>query len=186
MADTSTPAIHTQNISGVIAPEFPDGGTLGPAATGTASISQINSVCYSGGRDVPVTASTLVLTQAAYENVSVVLNRAAGQAVTLPAATGTGAQYNLYIGTTITSNTTTIQTATTGSGDVMQGLAVGVASALVGFATASTTNTITFNGTTQGGLAGTVIFLQDIAAGIWNVEIKSVGSGTGATPFSHV
>jgi len=186
MTDTSTPAIHVQNITTNLTGNAPDGGFLGFNDNTTASIAQINAVCYSAGRVPSVTAATLAVTAAANGELYTVLNRAAGTAVTLPAATGSGRIYRFIIGTTITSNTTVIQTATTGSGDVMDGIAVGVASALVGFETASNTNTITFNGTTTGGIVGTRVELIDYASGHWGVQVRSNGSGTGATPFSHV
>lgn len=183
MTDTSTPAVHIQNITTNLTGNAPDGGFLGFNDTTTASIAQINAVCYSAGRVPSVTASTLAVTAASNGELYTVLNRAAGIAVTLPAATGSGRIYRFIIGTTISSNTTVISAVGT---DAIDGIAVGVASALVGFETASNTNTITFNGTTTGGIVGTRVDLIDYASGHWQVTVRSNGSGTGATPFSHV
>ena len=52
------------------------------------------------------TAATLALTQADNSGEIVTMNRAAGQAVTLPAAVGSGGNSRLFVGTTITSNST--------------------------------------------------------------------------------
>ena len=138
-----------------------------------------------GAAPANVTAATLTVTQAAYAGSVVTLNRAAGQAVTLPAATGTGSQYRFFIGTTITSNSTTIKVAN--STDVMAGVALVAndtdASASL-FETAADSDTITFNGTTTGGVLGAMVELVDVAAGVWWVRVTGAATGSEATPFS--
>ncbi len=133
---------------------------------------------------VSVTAATLTVDAATYAGQNTVLNRAAGITVTLPAATGTGYSYTFMVGTTVTSNSTIIKVAN--SSDIMGGVATmgssGGTSASVG--TASTSDTITFNGTTTGGIAGTKVELTDIATNLWQVSVHGVCSGTAATPFS--
>jgi hypothetical protein len=52
------------------------------------------------------------------------------------------------------------------------------------FPTASTSDTITFNATTQGGLEGSYVEVEDVASGIFRVNVLSVGSGTAVTVFS--
>jgi len=116
---------------------------------------------------------------------TIVLNRAAGQAITLPAAIGLGSIYRFFVQTTITSNSTTIKVAN--STDVMQGTAVVLQDAgdtMVGFETAADSDTITFNGTTTGGVRGAQIELIDVATGIWAVSVRGAATGTEATPFS--
>ena len=110
------------------------------------------------------------------------LNRAAGITVTLPAATGSQAVLRFVVGTSVTSNNNIIQVAN--ATDVMAGTA-GV-SGLTGavFSTLPASDTITMNGSTTGGLAGSFIELIDVAAGDWVVRAALVGSGTPATPFS--
>ncbi len=71
---------------------------------------------------VSATAATLTVTAASHAGRTVLLDRAAGQAVTLPAATGSGNAYNFFVVTTITSNSTTIKVAD--ATDVMAGVAV--------------------------------------------------------------
>lgn len=147
------------------------------AATGA----EINRTCDLTGRIVNDTGATLTVTEAAHEGRTITLNRAAGQAVTLPAATGSGARYRFYVGTTITSNTTTIKVV---GDDTMSGMASGAGAAAGTFLTAADTDTITFNGTTTGGILGTFVDLQDVAADKWAVEVRMNASSTIATPFS--
>lgn len=109
---------------------------------------------------------------------TVVLNAAAGLTITLPEATGSFAKYRLAIGTTVTSNSYIVQV--TGD-DVMAGMAHMTDA---DFNTAATSDTITMNGTTKGGIAGGVIELEDIAADTWSVSARLPASGTVATPFS--
>lgn len=131
-----------------------------------------------------VTAATLAVTAAAYSGRTIVLDRAAGITVTLPAATGSGARFRFFNKTTVTSNNHVIQV--TGD-DVMQGfarIAQDAADTAVVFETAADTDTITMNGSTKGGIRGDVIELEDVAADLWSVRCELSGTGTEATPFS--
>ena len=113
------------------------------------------------------------------------LNAAAGLTVTLPAATGTGNHFRFFIGTTVTSNSIVIQVAS--STDTMAGLAVvaqDAADTLVGWETAADTDTITFNGTTTGGILGDMVELIDVESAVWYVKILGSATGVEATPFS--
>ena len=113
------------------------------------------------------------------------VNAAAGLTLTLPAASGSGVKYMVYIGTTVTSNNVIIQVAN--ASDVMAGLVVSAADAgdtLNGWETASTSDTITLNGTTKGGVKGDHYELIDCAANLWAVTGWSSSTGTEATPFS--
>jgi hypothetical protein len=59
------------------------------------------------------------------------------------------------------------------------------ADTVVGWETAATSDTITLNGTTTGGVSiGDWIELVDIAADQWTVTGITTSSGTEATPFS--
>ena len=115
----------------------------------------------------------------------ITVNAAAGLTLTLPAATGTGDEYSIIVGTTVTSNNVIVQVAN--ATDIMAGNAVigqDAADTTVQFETASTSDTITMNGTTKGGIKGDRITLQDVSAGLWNVEIIGAATGTEVTPFS--
>jgi hypothetical protein len=152
--------------------------------TTTFSGPVVSNAGFITGTDVvapSVTASTLAVTSD-YNGEIIPLNRAAGIAVTLPAATGSQAVYSFFVGTTITSNSTTIKVAN--STDVMNGIAnVGGTTGVV-YSTLPASDTITLNGSTTGGVAGSIIRVTDIASGIWNVTANLIGSGTPATPFS--
>lgn len=135
---------------------------------------------------VNCTASTLTVTAALHAGRTVTLNRAAGIAVTLPAATGTGNVYRFIVGTTFTSSGTI---AVVGD-DIMVGHAIlsqDAADTVVHFSTAADSDTITFytaaNNTT-GGIKGAIVTLIDMAADTWHVVYISDAGGTEATPFS--
>jgi hypothetical protein len=133
---------------------------------------------------VTVTDATLSLTAGGHAGQTVVSDLAATQTFTLPAATGSGNKYEVFVKTTKTGDLV-IQVAS--ASDVMSGTAILFADAgdtVVGFATAATSDTITLDGTTTGGIAGAIVKLQDIASGVWRVEVVSDASGTEATPFS--
>lgn len=120
-----------------------------------------------------------------YSGKTGVFDIAAGVAVTLPRATGSGAIYKFFVKTTVTSVGDKIQVANTD--DVMQGGAyVGQdgGDTIVMFETGSTSDTVTLNGTTTGGIVGDTIEIQDIAAGMFSVKAFLSATGTEATPFS--
>lgn len=131
---------------------------------------------------VPLTATTTI--DSTYAGKIIGLNAAAGLTVTLPAATGSGYQYYFAVLTTVTSNNYIIKVAN--ASDIMGGVATmgssGGTSASVG--TAATSDTITLNGTTTGGIKGTWIELTDIGANLYRVSVHGVASGVAATPFS--
>lgn len=112
------------------------------------------------------------------------LNAAAGQAITLPPATGSGRKYTFNVETTISSNTSTIKVAN--SSDTMAGVAKMGSSGGTSniFGTAATSDTITMNGTTQGGIAGTRVIIEDFAVNKYVVDYNGVCSGISVTPFS--
>ena len=134
---------------------------------------------------VSVTGATLTCTKDVHAGRTTVISAVAGCAVTLPAATGTGSVYRFVIGSTITSNSTTIKVANTT--DVMTGRAFVVSdntAAVLGFATAAASDTITLNGTTLGGIVGDHIEIIDAITGTFAVRVFTAATGTEATPFS--
>ena len=134
---------------------------------------------------VPVTASTLTISPALHAGAICNLSRAAGIAITLPNATATGNVYTFFVGTTVTSNTTTITRGTTldvFSGVVLQCKA---AAALTPIPTASNSNTITLDGSTKGGILGDWIQLADVATNQWTLVMIISSTGTVATPLSN-
>jgi hypothetical protein len=107
---------------------------------------------------------------------------ATGATITLPASSGSGATFRFLVTTSVTSNSYKIQVAN--ATDVMVGSIAVSGTTTATFGAASTSDTITMNGTTQGGLLGTYIELTDYASGFWRVSGTSVGSGSVITPFS--
>ncbi|KKN58464.1 hypothetical protein LCGC14_0551960 [marine sediment metagenome] len=116
------------------------------------------------------------------------LSLLAGYTATLPAAIGSGVIYRIHVGIVRTSNSYIIQVIN--SSDNMEGSVTIVDSDTndncEGFVTTSnTSDTITMNATTTGGLTiGDWIELVDIAANVWHVRGQLSGSGDLATPFS--
>jgi len=136
-------------------------------------------------RVVDVTTSTLTITPTDHDDKLITLNRAAGIAITLPAATGSGARYEFFVGTTVTSNNIVISVAD--GTDTFKGNVFAAADGgdtVVGFETASDSDTITLNGTTKGGVIGDRIILVDVAANLWSVVGIFSATGSEATPFS--
>lgn len=115
----------------------------------------------------------------------ITVNAAAGLTLTLPAATGTGYEFDVMIATTVTSNNVIIQVAN--ATDVMSGVcqfAQDGGDTSVMFETAADSDTITMNGSTKGGIKGDRIHLVDVSAGLWAVKVTGSATGTEATPFS--
>lgn len=132
---------------------------------------------------IAVTASATL--NRSFAGTPIVINAAAGLTLTLPAAAGTGDMYEFIVGTTVTSNSVVIRVAN--ASDVMTGLALQAAdpgSTSNAWETAADSDTITFNGTTTGGIRGDRVVLKDIAANTWAVEVVGAATGTEATPFS--
>ncbi len=152
----------------------------------TATAAEINNACDTSARLVNCTAATLTLSDAVHGGSHIVtLNRAAGIAVTLPASAGTGTRFRLFIGTTVTSNTTTIKVAN--ASDTMIGfmeIYQDSGDTALQFEVGGTNDTITLNGTTKGGIKGDMIELIDIATNLWYVDGKCSGTGAEETNLS--
>lgn len=133
---------------------------------------------------ITLTAST-TLDRDMHQGNVLNLSAAAGLTITLPASAGTGDMYRFFVLTTVTSNNDIIKVAN--STDVIQGTvdiaaAGGVAGVTAG--TTTTSDTITMNGTTTGGIIGSYIELTDASTGFWQLSGGLIASGTVATPFS--
>lgn len=132
---------------------------------------------------ITITASTTL--DGRHDDSPLYIDAAAGLTLTLPAASGTGRKFEIEIGTTVTSNSVIIQVAN--ASDIMQGVcqtAQDGGDTAVAFETASTSDTITLNGTTKGGIKGDRIVLQDVATNTWQVSMAVSATGTEASPFS--
>ena len=137
---------------------------------------------YPATQPITITASTTLNRNSHAGNV-VNLNAAAGLTVTLPASAGTGDVYEIFVLTTVTSNNYVIQVAN--STDILAG-AVHLTTDISGTSmpTSTTSDTITMNGSTTGGLRGSWIRVKDMSTGFWALEGGIICTGTEATPFS--
>jgi len=131
---------------------------------------------------ITVTAAT-TLDDDAYAGRTINLNSTTGRTITLPTATGSGATYTIFVGATVSSGNHVVSS---GSGVIQGCVAIATDIAGVTVPTASNTNTITLNGSTTGGVRGSMLELQDVASGIWSVRGSLVSTSTEATPFSAV
>lgn len=134
---------------------------------------------------INVTSATLTLTKEAHSGTVITVNRAAGSTLTLPASAGDGSIFEIFVGTTITSNNLIVQVAN--SSDIMSGVAWQAAdggSTSNAWETGASDDTITMDGSTKGGIKGDRIVLKDVSANVWAVSIFGAATGTEATPFS--
>lgn len=130
-----------------------------------------------------VTDATITVTAGGHLGSPIILNRAAGCTATLPAASGSGNEYE-FIGAVDATGNQIIQVAS--SSDTMAGIAI-LGNDTAGascFYTAATSDTVTLDGSTKGGYKGWRVVVTDIAANTWAVTVVSEASGTEATPFS--
>lgn len=133
-------------------------------------------------KPISITAAT-TLTRARHANVPLSLNSTTGRTLTLPASAGTGDVYDIFVAATVSSGSHVVQVAN--ATDVIQG-AIHLTTDIAGTSmpTAGTTDTITMNGSTTGGVVGSWLRLTDFATGFWRLEGGLVCTGTEATPFS--
>lgn len=131
---------------------------------------------------ITVTAAT-TLNVDSHAGNTLVLNSTTGRIITLPASSGKGDVYTVYILATVSSGSHVVQVAN--STDVMAG-AIGLTTDIAGtvMPTSSTTDTITMNGSTTGGVAGSVMQFTDVSSGVWMLTGNLICTGTEATPFS--
>ena len=150
-----------------------------------------NAVTASGLDNNALSKAPVVLNRepqtidSSYANKPLVFTRAAGVVVTLPAATGTGDIYKFFVNTTVTSNSYKVQVAN--ATDVICGLAFGDdgdGEPANAWASGASSDTITMDGSTQGGLKGDSIEIIDVAAGLFSCKVFITQTGTEATPFS--
>ena len=150
----------------------------------TATMAEINRACDTSARVVTVATTPLAITELAHDGKVIVLTKTDGQAVTLPAATGSGTMLRFIIGAKVASSATTINTSALDQ--VMTGNALQLADGgdtIGAYEAAATVNGISFDGSTTGGLKGDYVELIDIAAKTWFVRIVCAATGSEATPF---
>ena len=143
-------------------------------------------------RDLVTLVEDTTITNALHAGRVLLMGEVGGDAsatFTLPAATGTGAEFKFIVSVVNTSNyviqvadaTDTIDGSVVVTNDSTDG---GTAS-LISWPTVAASDTITLNGTTTGGVnIGDYILLTDIATNQYSVSGLLNASGTEATPFS--
>ncbi len=153
-----------------------------------ATALEINRRADVSSRIVAVSDSTLTVTEALHDGKIITLNRAAGIAVTLPAAAA-GLEFTFIIQNTFTA-AATIKSVS--GADVMIGHATmgndSDNTTVDWQALASSTyDTINMFGTSNstGGIAGQRITIKGLATNLWFVEIQGDAAGTEATPFEN-
>ena len=156
-----------------------------PSGLSAAELSRVADVST---RVVDCTASTLAVTEADHDGRTIVLDRPAGIAVTLPVASA-GLRFRFVVKTDFTG-AATIKSVS--GADIMIGHALmgnNADNAVVDWQSvaASTNDTIDMFGTANstGGLAGQVVTIEGLAANRWLVEIRGDAAGTEATPFAN-
>ena len=171
--------------------DIESGGSLkldGTAIAATAA--ELNRATDLSTRVVVLTA-TAAITEVLHEGKTCLMQEAGGNALctfTLPAATGGGGRYRFVVNEVNTSNYVIKSVA---GADVMRGTIVGASTtdsatdAPRTWASGTTDDTITLNGTTTGGVKrGDWIELEDVATDTWIVRGFITQSGAEATPFS--
>lgn len=160
--------------------------TDGTAAATAATALEITRSCDASARIVTSTATALSLTVTEHAERVVLINSnsTVANTFTLPAATGSGVKMTLI--NNIVQTQGTVVVAANGT-DVLAGVArvYGTTAAEAeAFVASATSDKITLNLTTTGGLGGDIVEAWDSAANTWTVQVKCTGSGTLATPFS--
>ena len=128
------------------------------------------------------------ITAATHAGKTLLMGEVGGDAAatfTLPAATGSGAEYRFIVSVVNTSNYV-IQVAN--ANDTIDGSVIihqDSAATVASFNTVAASDTITLDGTTTGGVSiGDELTLVDMATNQYSVKGVLTGSGTEATPFS--
>lgn len=146
-----------------------------------ATATEINRSSDVSTRNIVITANTS-LTEATHDGKNLILDLAANSTITLPAATGSGAKFELVVNTTMNGTTKLILQAN--GSDKLNGTGwVQNATALANAFNATAAQNVTMNGGTMGGIRGDTIIIKDTAAALWTVSVFSHGTGVAATPF---
>lgn len=162
-------------------------GTSGSETQVNATGAEINYIADASARIVTSTATALSLTvtQHAERVVLIESNSTVANTFTLPVATGSGVKMTLI--NNIAQTQGTVVVAANGT-DVLQGLCLAMDSTAAAdamtFLTSATSDKVSLNLTTTGGLGGDMVEAWDKAANAWLVRVVINGSGSLGTPFS--
>ena len=137
----------------------------------------------SGQSSINALSSNTTLT-ASQSGEVFLLNSASGVTVTLPAAQ-VGLTYTFIVETSVTSNDYKVTVGSSNGyliGSVVEGASAGATDIFIGNGTSDIS--VTQNGSTTGGLQGSVLTVTCVTTGLWQVSGTLIGSGTVATPFA--
>lgn len=148
-------------------------------------ISESELIASNHREPIILVTSALTKLAPAQSGSTVVLSRAAGADIVLPAAS-TGLSYTFYVETTLTSGSYTI---TAQDGDLLLGGVLSIddttpEAAVIFRPDGSNDFIITMNGSTTGGELGTAITLTALSASSWYVTGSIAANGILVTPFS--
>jgi hypothetical protein len=150
-----------------------------------AGIMQLSDGAMRGS--IVTLSATTTLSAATHANRLLLLTgTGAAKTQTLPAATGTGDRYLFVVGAVNTSNhVINVTTDDVMYGNIITNSTSDTPDLAQPWPTAADSDTITLNGTTQGGAAiGDYVECIDIATDKWLVRGVTTTSGVEATPFS--
>ncbi len=135
---------------------------------------------------IPAAVTTLTLTTEHAGGI-VMIASTGGLAITPPPATGTLNIYQVMCIAAISGGSATIDPKAGAASDVFGGIAFGGTTGAVAgsWVSGATTNFITWNATTSGGLMGTYLWMIDVATNKWVGWCSLVSSGTAISPFSN-
>ena len=142
-------------------------------------------------RDLVTLTADTTITNALHAGRILLMGEVGGDAsatFTLPAATGTGAEFKFIVSVVNTSNyviQVTGDDTIDGSVVVTNDTTAGGTASLISWPTVAASDTITLNATTTGGVQiGDYVLLTDIATDQYTVSGLLNASGPEATPFS--
>lgn len=153
----------------------------------TATAAELNRATDISARVVTTTATalSLTITQHAERVILINSNSTVANTFTLPVATGSGAKFTLINNVAQTQGSVVV--AANGTLDTLKGVALigdTTAETAGAFVTTATSDKLSMNITTTGGLGGDKVECLDGKANVWTVNAVLTGSGTLATPFS--
>lgn len=141
-----------------------------------------NGIIRASNSIVSLAANTTI-TQMTHAGRVMLFNAASGLTAALPAAVGSGNLYTFVVATTVTTNDYIIAVAS--ASDILQGgILLATDTGGITVPTAADSDTITMNGSTTGGIKGSILRIQDVASGLFTVEGFVISTGAESTPFS--
>lgn len=159
--------------------------TTGAASLASASVTGAFTAGTFAGKSPVISGSGATVGLTAAQSGSLVLfDRAAGIVFTLPAPV-VGLTYTFLVTTSVTSNAAKV--ITDAASTYLMGSLTTIKTdltTLLNIADGTSIRAYSANGTTTGGLLGTILYLYCVTATQWLVDGSNLGSGTIATPFA--